>query len=305
MAITSARLDELDVIYSELKQRLQEVDDKYSTSAHTVDMDLPESLNLQYLEYTPKTEQELQTLAEGQTANAYQSKLRSLTNSYNAKVFANSQKQSALETSHSRKLSDLLSEYNFNCDKIVQKLVNNGLMFSSFITGEVQKERQAYTLRVQQENSSYNTELAVLTSQSDQLDDTYENDCEQLQTEHENDVANAYFKLTQAEEKTATAVAKYNQSLDEKETKYRASRRKSIEYAQQREYERALNAARVYAEMGEQGVQNLIFTEKLNVCKAVLINLNSEEREYVLDYDNYLQSALGTYYDYLVDWLNL
>lgn len=305
MAITQQRADELDEIYQRLKERLSEVDDKYSVSAHDVEMDLPETLGLEHMQYTPKTEEELQTIAEAQTANAYQDKLRSLTNSYNAKISANSQKQSKLTSSHNAKLSTMLAEYNVNCDKIIQRLIDNGLMFSSLITSEVQKERSAYTSRVGNENTSYTSELSVLTAQSGQLQDDYEDNCDQLQAEHENDVAEAYRKLLQAETKLVNSVEKYNRSLDEKEVKYRASREKSLEYAQQREYERALNAARVYAELGEVGVENLISTEKFNICKSAFNMLNSEEANYILDTDNFLQGSLGIYYDYLVDWLNL
>ena len=76
MSVSSERLQELAELIAALKKKVLFIDNKYSTDYVEPQLNLPDSLNLEHLTFTPKTDAELTAIAEQQVAASYLAKKR-------------------------------------------------------------------------------------------------------------------------------------------------------------------------------------------------------------------------------------
>ena len=302
--ITQERMQELVAYYAELKQKVLQVDRKYSTDFQDIQLDLPESLELQPLQYVAKTQQELQNLSQQAVMPSYLSSKNKIDMAFHKN---NSYLQGKI-TYHGellrKKLAKLLADYDKECRNLYVRLVNNGLLFSSVTTTANNQAREDYNAKVNEANTHYDAQVKLLISKITQLNNRYLQQCENLEEEKQAKITDAYNKLIEEENKAKDNVEKYNNALQEKETKYRASCQKAYEYARQAEYERSLEAARLFAQLGATGVNEQKINEKLSVCKRYFAALTRAEGQAILSMDSFLMNNLETAYDSFVEWVN-
>ena len=62
--------------------------------------------------------------------------------------------------------------------------------------------------------------------------------------------------------------------------------------------------AKLYAQLGETGLRQLVTREKYAVCQDAFFPLRREEAQAILTFDSFLRSHLGVYYDSFVAWIN-
>ena len=304
MAITSSRLQEIIAQYNKLKAKVEDVDRKYAMDYQEPQLDMPESLNLTKLVYVPKTEAELTEEANRQIEPTYLSKQRQLDSSY-AKSLQNINKQySSLEEDTRAKLIKLLAEYNKACDDLFTRLVDNGLLFSGVMTRANNQARDDYNNAVEQLNESEERKREQIDADKESADRIYSESCASLEREKDAKFADVYGKLIEEEEKEKQSVHKYNVGLDEKETKYQATRARAYESARQTEYNRAYAAAKLYAQLGASGYAERIQWEKYRLFQHDFAVLTKEEANALLNIDSFARSHLQDYYSTLVDWIN-
>ena len=304
MAITNERMNELVELYDRLKVRVREIDDKYSLEYVEPKLDMPDSLNLQKLEYNPKTEEELMALAEQAVVAAIISKQSSIERAYSAKLKGLTLKLNKLKNKTDQANAQAGENYNEKLKEIHNKIVNNGLVFSTV-------ERK-YSM---QANADYNdvlnkivedseAETALISQEEVDAEELYQQSLAALDEEKQAKIADRLNKLMDDEEKLRISIEKYNNSLEEKEQKYQASRAKAYENARKAAYTRAYNNAKLYLEAGEIGYRQLIQKEKYAVCQDMFYPLRREEAKAILNIDSFLLNNLGTYYSAFVDWIN-
>lgn len=304
MALTPERVQELYEMYKELKERILEIDNKYSLQYVEIDFDMPESLNLQKLVYTPKTDEELMELADKEVAAAVIAKQRSLDVNYATKLknlSAQRQQRSQSVMSALKKLDDELQQ---TLEKYQKQIIDNGLYFSNTITKYTTLANSQYDADKSAINSKYVTDLTNFTAREKDAEELYKQSCELLESEKQARLDNAYQKLLISEEKTKTNIEKYNNSLEEKERKYQFQRAKAYESARRAEYNRAFTATKLYAELGEVGYRNRVIMEKYTVCQQYFMPLRRSEANSVLSFDGFLITHLDIYYDAFVEWVN-
>lgn len=304
MSITTERAQELLAKYEELKVTILEIDRKYSLNYQEPKLELPPTLDLQPLQYVAKTEQQLMELAQAYVNPAHQTKLRIFEQGYLRSKQTLDAKKLNLSESLRKKLVDLLDKYNVNVANLRRKLINNGLIFSSVVTTKNQQALDDYNNQVAETNTHFDNLQTQVDEQLADLEERHTAGAEALQTELQANVAKRYRELCDKEQKEEERIVKYNQSLDEKETKYQASCQKALEYARQAEYDRALKASQLYAELGESGVESQKISEKYHYCKQYFANWRREEAVLVMESDSFLSAHLGNYYTSLVDWAN-
>ncbi len=305
MAISDERFEELVEYYGRLKEAIIKVDNKYSVDYVEPQLNFAPTLGLVPLEFTAKTEEELMTQAQTEVAPEFVAKRARETEDYTKRKDAFAQKQTEIERKHQKLLEQLLADYNTATTKLYFKLVNNGLLYSSVNTDKTNDERKKYTDSVHSATADYEDELDNLSMQLSKLDAYYEYNLSQLEEEENLKVHRAYAKLVANQEKQKLAIDKYNQTLTEKEVKYQASCQKAYQYARQAEYERALEASRLYAEIGESGIKQMMVAEKTTVAKSYFMPLSLEEANCILQMDGFLVNHLGTNYSSFVDWINV
>ncbi len=304
MSVTNQRLQELAEFTDALKKKVLFIDNKYSTDYVKPQLNLPDSLNLEHLTFTPKTDDELAALADQQVTASYLAKKRAMDASYANECLNSDKAQSQLSATHETKLAKLLDDYTENWHKTYRRLVNNGLLFSSVVTTAQQKALDDYNSAVTTENNSYQADLTALTNAKAALTDKYNAQVTSLNSEKAADVAVTLEELKTKQNKEKLAIDKYNTSLDERKTKYQASKARTEEYARQAEYERALQASKLTVELGETGLIEQKQSEKLICCKFELTGLTKEEALIVVDSDGFFSEHLGSKFTTLKAWIN-
>ena len=305
MAISDERFSELVEYYNQIKEAVIRVDNKYSVDYVEPQIDFPPTLGLEPLQFTPKTDEELQSLAHSQVEPEFISKRAREKESLDKQTESIRIKQTEQNAAHQKVLEKLLADYNTETAKLHYKLVNHGLLYSTVNTKASNEQRENYTNSVHSATAEHEDKLEALSQQLNVLNSIYQYTLEQLDAEQEAKEYKLYLKLVDQQNKQQQSVDKYNQTLEEKEIKYKASCERSLQYARQAEYERALEASRLYAELGESGIKQMMLAEKLTVAKVYFTPLSLEEAHCIMDMDGFLVTHLGTNYSAFEDWVNV
>ena len=302
--ISADRQQKLQEEYEQLKEKILEIDHKYSLSYHEVKLDMPESLGLQKLTFTPHTEEELQQLALQEVKPKYDEKLRVLQKSTDTSKNTVLYNISVQEEKNRQQLSQLEEQLSDDKKSLSDKLAYNGLWYSTVKQQAENSLQQDYLASVEEQNTRHEAQIAALEEKITQLDSVYREGAASIQEQLQTALAAEIEVFREKDEKQRIAVEKYNNTVDEKENKYKASCARALQYAIQAEYERAFEAAKIYAELGEAGVQQQMMSEKLSCCKIQFTAYNRTEALFVMSIDSFLQTNLGDYYSALEDWVN-
>lgn len=302
--LTDQRKQELLDDYAALKTKLSKIDNKYSLSYIEVELDFPPTLGLEHLTYTAKTSAEISREAEQKIAERYAEKRRAVDKNYQTALANVNCQIENLTADKAKKLAETESDYQNVLSALLSKLTNAGLLYSSVKTDSQARELADYNQKVSEQNSYYSAKLTALSQKSSSITSAYLKNVSDLEAQKTSAKNQAVKELTQKEEEKRLSVEKYNKSLTEKETKYQASCKRMLQYAIQAEYERGLQAARLYAELGESGVTQQVKAEKLICCKTNFRLYTKSEAQYVLSIDSVLQSHLEDGYSAFVEWIN-
>lgn len=302
--MTDERKEELLALYDEIKEELYNIEKKYSLSYYKVEMDFPESLGIPKMEYVAPTEAELTEIAEAYVASKFLEKQRNLEKTH-ANSLANLQKTlNLLDEKHRQKLVAIAADYAAEVYKLLKKLTDNGLYRSSVRTDAEEQAENDRQAAVHEQTLRYEAEKEAVSTQKSALEQTFGESIENLERQRTAAVAAKVQDLKEKEANKKKEADKFNASVDEKESKYKASCERYLQYAQQAENERSLAAAKLYAELGESGVELQKKSQMLNYCKSAMWTLTKEEAQFILSLDSVLVSSLGDYYSSLTDWVN-
>lgn len=305
MAVSAARLEELRKDFESVKKKIDDVDRKYSLDYSAPILDMPERLDLPRLEYKAKSEGELKRLADEQTYAGYLVSLNRLDGGRAADMLKLDMKLLTLEEKCRVKIAELLNKLNNEIEDVDVKLTNAGMLFSTVAERVKIKLRRDYESKVEQNNASADNERNAVEAERERITASYNESLAALQAQRQAQTAAAYNKLVQSEQKEKTRVEKYNNSLDEKETKYLMSRAKALEAARQAEYDRAYKARKLAQQMGAVGYEQAILWEKYNLLTSYFSDFGKREEALILiQGDSYVQGHLKQYYSSLIDWVN-
>ena len=297
-------MQELLKIYDKLKETIIYIDTKYSLVYVEPKVELPDSLNLQKMTYTPKTEGELKALAEQYVAATVLSKQRGLDSNYLTKVKTLGRKRTELTREQSDKVKKIDDDYAETLQKLERKLINNRLLFSTTATSARASATADYSAKKQESNLSYQEELRASDTEESDVDAVYDESCAKLEEERQALIAKRYQALVEAEEKAKTNVDKYNNSIEEKEQRYQYTRAKFIESVRRAERDRVLTMTKLYLQLGEVSYHDRMLREKYAAAQDAFWPLRRNEATALLSYDSFLSMHLETYYSTFVDWVN-
>ncbi len=302
--ITDERKAELQADYAELKKTIAAIDNKYSLAYIEVEMDFPPTLGLQHIEFVPKSQAELVELAEKAVAPKYVEKMRNLEKSYQASKLNLQHQIEKAELARDIKITEIGEKYGDIQNETYWKMCNNGLRFSTvyenfnnMCMSDFHDESQEYKIQA-------NAEIDLLQQKAQALDENYQKNVASLEEQKTIEKVFKTLDMQEKQKKRMESVQRYNQSLDEKEIKYQASCKRALQAAIQAEYERGLQAAKLYAELGESGVHQQIISEKLVSCRTTFRLFTRSEAHYVLELDSFVQTNLESSYSAFMEWVN-
>lgn len=304
MAVSNERFLELLEIYNKLKEHIKAIDDKYSLDYVEPKIELPDSLNLEKMTYTPKTEAELKALAEQYVAATILSKQRTLDSSYSTKVKSISRRRTEAGKELADKLKKIDDGYADSLANLERKLTNNGLLFSTTATTYREQAYADYNKQKENCNLAYAADLQALDAEEKDVDEVYQQSCSQLDEEKGALIAKRYQSLLEAEAKAKAAVDKYNNSVDEKEQRYQYTRAKFIESMRKAERDRVLDMTKLYLQLGEVTYRDRMLKEKYAAAQDAFWPLRRDEATALLEYDSFLAYHLEKYYSTFVNWVN-
>ena len=302
--ITRERFLELLEMYNEMKVHINAIDAKYSLDYAEPKIELPDSLNLEKMTYTPKSEQELVELAEQQIMATVMSKQRTLDSSYSTKVKAIARKRTEAGKELTSKLKKVDENYGEALANVERKLTNNGLLFSTTATAYREQAYANYNQQKTDCNLNYDADIQALDAEERDLDDVYQQSCGMLEEEKQALKGKKYQELLAAEAKAKTAVEKYNNNVDEKEQRYQITRAKFIESMRRAERDRVLDMTKLYLQLGDVTYRDRMIREKYAAAQDTFWNLRRHEAHALLEYDSFLSFHLGNYYSTFVDWVD-
>lgn len=305
MSVSASRLEQLRTEFIPVKNQIDKIDRKYSLDYNEPLVDMPESLDLPKLSFTPKTEQELRALADEQTYASYLAELRRLQSSKAANDSRIDKQIANLEERARETVAKLLKTLNEGTEDIKKKMTDYGLMFSTVFSRVQAQMESDYETKVNDANTSADNKRQALEDERQALEAKHEAALTTLQAQHQAQIDAAYTKLLNSQNAEKTRVDKYNTQLDEKEKKYLMARAKALESAKQAEYSRSFAARKLYQQMGAVGYEESMLWEKYNVFVKHFSNFTKREEALTLiQIDAYVQGHLKQYYSTLIDWVN-
>lgn len=295
--------DELEAKYQDLLAKMRQIDNKYSTEYVDPSLDLPESLGLEKKEFTMPTTEELTEKAEQQHQAEYTEKQYEI-------IINEKQDKAELEeelqqtnTSGAEEETKLNEQYITDSNKLLKNCVKCGIMRSSIYALHQEKlfaELQQDIEKVKQETADKVDELSQKIAQV--IADA-QAERENLQTVFEQQVQATVTELLDQAYQQKADVLEYNNDVEQKENEYKFDRERAIFDAYMDESDRAFKAAELLAELGEVGLENQKYKEKVSLAKNFLGAMPKEDALYLLEHGEELKGHLGEYYAYVVDYI--
>ena len=304
MAVTKERFLELLELYAKLKERIWAIDNKYSLDYVEPEITLPDSLNLEKMTYTPKSDDELNELAEQYVAATILSMQRTLDSTYSTKLKSIARKRTEATRKLAAKLKEADEYYADELAKVERKLVNNGLLFSTTATTYREQAYLDYNLRKTNCNDDYAADVSALDNEETDLDEVYQQSCTLLDEEKQALIAKRLQALVDSEAKAKSTVEKYNNGVDEKEQRYQYTRAKFIESMRRNERQRVLDMTKLYLQLGDVTYRDRMLKEKFAAAQDAFWPLRRDEANALIEYDSFLAYHLEIYYSTFVDWVN-
>jgi len=305
MAISQERALELVAYYEEIKKSIREVEHKYSLTEYEVDLGFPETLGLEKLSFTPRTEAEIAAQAEAAAQEKCASKRASIEKAFADLRASIAQQQLAADESHRQKVAQIASDYSKNCKDYRHKAVNVNLLYSTVFEKALANFLESHNSALDEQITRYDAQNVAFAKKEEDGRQTYEQQLALLEEQRAVICRNLAEDMRKKDKKQADAVQKYNNNVDEKEKKYKFSCIRATEYAIQAERDRALAAARLYAQLGETGLQQRKKLDKLQVAKQMLVRVYREEALFIMSLDGFLRNELQEYYSTLEDYINM
>lgn len=303
MAVSEERVKELLVLHQQIEDRCALVDEKYSLTACEPRLDMPPSLNLEKLVFTPKTEEELRALATESVNALMLSKERSAEKTYNSAIKNYEAQKQKLTEQADLDYDKAQLQLEEKKEDIKRKVADNGLYFSDIAERFCRLAENDSSSVTKEIYAKLDLELKALSQKTTDAETLYNETLAALKEERQAREDKAYSDLLQDEEEERVAVEKYNNGVEEKEQKYQASRAKAYENAYRAEQNRTLKNTQLYADLGETGYRDVISREKYAVCIDMCTGLTRREANVLLSFDSFFDNALGNYFSSFLNWI--
>ncbi len=290
--------------YKKLRNKMENVDNKYSLSYHEPQLDMPESLNLEKMTYEMPDEDELLKNAEQRTEADYitdKYKIEKAETAGRDKLDGERTQAERAEEELMKKLADKLQS---DTRTVSDDTLKKGTARSSIRSEGLSEARSVHDSGVSQAQASKEEKLADIQRRLQQLAEQTASALSSLDQTRDAEIKETLEKLLAEAERQRDSVMKYNNTVEEKEQKYQAQREKAYESARQAENQRAMKAASLYAQLGASGVEEQKLNEKLSLAKQFFGTMSRAEAKSLLNSDSFMYAQLGKYYNYLTDFVN-
>ncbi len=182
-----------------------------------------EELKLERMTFTPLTDSELLEKADRILSGQHEREIQDFTDVLNEKIVsANSQKETVLKDKDEQ-ISQATALYADSEKKVEEQAVKNGLINSSIVTEKLAQLENAKNERILDITQIAATKIAELDAQIAEYTDALSKVAEKYSEVHAKEKISKVQELADEQAQVERTVFKYNNSLDEKELKYKNS----------------------------------------------------------------------------------
>ncbi|MDD3831561.1 MAG: hypothetical protein PHW00_02765 [Clostridia bacterium] len=290
-------------VYSELVKKLDNVEHKYSTDYIEPEIEYDQTLGLEKIEYEMPTREEAHIRAEQILEPNYnKDKAKVESNLNKAQVQADT-RISQIRQETQQKIDTLNDNFKNQLEDIKRNAIDRGVARSSIINSERDNAHQevesvADTLHSQAEGEIVQLEKGIQEArqQAQQALDT-------LKQSYDSEVVNQITEILQQAIKDKVNAIKYNNTVNERETKYQISRQNAISKANADELDRQNTIYDLISQYGVDTVNRRKYEEKYQIVKQYLDTLSKYDALKLCQSTSAIKQHLGPSYNALIEYL--
>lgn len=293
------QLEDASAIYKKLLEDMAKVDKKYSTEYQEQRVDAPESLGLKKLEYDMPSDEEIEKVAkqyfsasrEGDVSKINVSTQKSLNDlEKTAKSVLEQAVKGQIKIDQQRE--EDLKRNNYNSQ--TKNLTNSSIKTSMEDNINALANDALKTLQSDTDNS-----IGNINTQKQQVEELSQRQLKDLEEVYAQKVATKIAELFDEAQEQLDSVTKYNNSVDEKEAKYKKSLDSALKSLEEKEWKRVAEMLKLKNTIGESGVNQQKAEEKYRAIRSVLDEYSPADALQILESSSAFKSHLGDLYDSL------
>lgn len=297
---------------SKLVDALKQLEADYMASVKKEDTDVeslfPESLNLETINYTTKTDQEIAKQAETELQEDYFKSLNDIDAEAFEKAAELQEKSNATaeeKTASLKEIEDLYASLKSSAEKDALK---RGLARSSIITERLNNYDISKAQSAAEIKTSYDKSIAEINDEIDSLNTEKEKSLEELDLSYASDLTERIEKLNAERDKLTAAAVTANNKIAKQEAEYKAERAENIaDYEAEKaktEAKAAEELAEYESENGYSGAKQENFSQRYNLALDFYMSLDADVAPKALEASSNMKYYLGNYYSKLLSALN-
>lgn len=186
-----------------------------------------EELELERLEVLPLSDSELSVKARTLLSGKHEREISEYERNIDEKIAGLNSKLADFQAEKESATREIYDLYDESERKVEEQAIKNGLVGSSIIIDKLTKLETEKNNKIAEINSLYAQKIADCNSQIAELQAKISQSQNYFSEIHEQEISAKVIELKDEQAKTQVDVFKYNNTLDEKETKYRNALNKS------------------------------------------------------------------------------
>lgn len=248
----------------ELIEALTELDAKYRAQKLNVDYDspadIPESLNLQPVEYDKMTPTEIRDAVVSDLNGKYAGDREALDADITRERDKAAQEIAELEADEAAELDEFTAEIGAEAAALTEDMVLQGLVNSTVFDMGAENIRKKAADGYAEISAEYDTKYRKIDSELKQAETEYRNALSAFDLKYAADLMDGVLKLRAEEEKRLREINDYNAEIKEREAEYQKERQELLTDLYLQRNEAILSAAKAENEYERE---NGVSTEKL------------------------------------------
>jgi len=300
----SAGTDKTDTqAYADLTDNLNNIDILYSPNYNEPHLDLPETTGAAKIEYEMPQQDELYNEAKTNLAEKYYTKASNIRNnaSTDSSNISDRINQAVLKAMF--ELKDIKESEDADKQKIRKNALERGLARSSIIGSAENDAEQRYSKEKVSVSEQKEADVNLLKQKLESLKNLTDEALASLGISQDLETQELALKLYNEALEKQQEIEKYNNTISANDAKLTASNEKLRQEAMSNEYQRAAEAQKLLAEVGEAGLNKIVCREKYYAVISYIDGLTKEQSIDLLEKRTDLQDELGSFYEWVVEYV--
>ena len=283
---------------TEMYQTLKEIYRHYRIRFENIAPMIPVDLNVNKMEYTQKTDEELLEIANKNLIAKHQREIMDKKEEILNQISQTEKELFSIPQMVKTQIENAKSEYSASAKALKKQMEAQGIENSDAYNKRLCELEMKKSAKITEINNSANEKEQTLIAKKEQLSEKYGKIEEILSTIHNHEIEQEYLKLTKEQEETIREVFKYNNQIDEKLSRYKKSTEES-RFSLEIKYIEARQTGYSQSELVEMGYYNDVFKCVAayydSLDPSVAYNEIKNETELVVYLEEYTAEVVNVY----------